>query len=315
MRHPIDPNIDCVFKVLLGAEANRRLLVHFLNAVLGADLAAPAVEVEILNPYNEQGFLDDKLSIVDVKARDSGGRVFQVEIQLLVVQDLLARILYGWADLYSGQIKEGQGYGEFKPTYSIWLLGETLIREVPDYAHRFRMRDEQGRALIDHGGIFLLDLCKFARAHAHAEDVAGELERWLRFFTEAERLDPDALLDWMQTEEMRQAMSTLKAFTEKERAYHAYQARQNFLRQELSTQRRMAELTAAAEQARAQLEQERAEKAQARAAEEQARAAQEQARAAQAQAQAQAEAALQREATALAEIERLKSLLTNGPDH
>ncbi|MBS1222139.1 MAG: hypothetical protein H6R23_1759, partial [Proteobacteria bacterium] len=26
MKHPIDPKIDCVFKALLGAERNRRLL-------------------------------------------------------------------------------------------------------------------------------------------------------------------------------------------------------------------------------------------------------------------------------------------------
>ncbi len=36
MRHPIDPKVDCVFKALLGAESNRDLLIHFLNAVLGA---------------------------------------------------------------------------------------------------------------------------------------------------------------------------------------------------------------------------------------------------------------------------------------
>jgi hypothetical protein len=28
MRHPIDPKIDRVVKALLGAEANRRLLIH-----------------------------------------------------------------------------------------------------------------------------------------------------------------------------------------------------------------------------------------------------------------------------------------------
>ena len=33
---------------------------------------------------------------------------------------------------------------------------------------------------------------------------------------------------WMDTEEMRQAMNTLKVFSEKTRAYHQYQARQNY---------------------------------------------------------------------------------------
>ncbi|WPL19374.1 PD-(D/E)XK nuclease family transposase [Thiorhodovibrio winogradskyi] len=73
MRHPIDPKIDCVFKALLGSQANRALLIHFLNATLGQDLAGPLTEVEILNPYNEREFLADKLSIVDVKARDQAG--------------------------------------------------------------------------------------------------------------------------------------------------------------------------------------------------------------------------------------------------
>ncbi|WP_242482654.1 Rpn family recombination-promoting nuclease/putative transposase, partial [Thiocystis violacea] len=54
MHHPIDPKIDCVFKALLGAETNRTLLIHFLNAILGPDLPAPITWVEILNPYNDK---------------------------------------------------------------------------------------------------------------------------------------------------------------------------------------------------------------------------------------------------------------------
>lgn len=124
MKHAIDPKVDCVFKALLGAERNRRLLIHFLNAMLDGELAAPIIEVEILNPYNEREFLDDKLSIVDVKARDQARRLYQIEIQLLNIPDLPARILYGWADLYSAQLQDGEGYDQLHPTYAIWLLGE-----------------------------------------------------------------------------------------------------------------------------------------------------------------------------------------------
>ena len=65
MKHPIDPKIDCVFKALLGSEENRNLLIHFLNAVLKQDLSEPIVWVDIINPYNNKEFLDDKLSVVD----------------------------------------------------------------------------------------------------------------------------------------------------------------------------------------------------------------------------------------------------------
>ena len=276
MRHPIDPKIDCVFKALLGSEANRDLLVHFLNAILGPDLPRPIAQVEILNPYNEREFLADKLSIVDVKARDDQARLYQVEIQLLTHKDLPARILYAWTDLYSQQLQSGQGYGTLRPTYAIWLLGEDLLRDDPDYAHRYRLRDDRGRALLDHGGIYLFELNKFA-----AERVETEQQRWLKFFRDGERLDDTALPEWMQTAEMRQAMSTLKAFSEKERAYDAYQARQNFLREQQSIQSELEDARAA----RAAAEQERETERQAKEAERQAK------------------------DEALAEVERLKALL------
>ena len=299
MKHPIDPKIDCVFKALLGAERNRRLLIHFLNAILAGELAAPLTEVEIVNPYNEREFLDDKLSIVDVKARDSSGRLYQIEIQLLNIPELPARILYGWADLYSAQLQDGDGYDQLQPTYSIWLLGQTLRPGVTDAVHRFRLRDDQGGSLVNHGGIWLLELSKCRIAA-----VETEQDRWLKCFIEGGRLDAERLPAWMQTEEMRQAMSTLKAFSEKERAYHAYQARQNYLRQQKSMENYLNTLHAEIERMQAEKAQIQAEKERARAAEEQARAAEERTRAEKEQVQAEKEAAL-------AEIERLKALLRN----
>jgi predicted transposase/invertase (TIGR01784 family) len=276
MQHPIDPKIDCVFKALLGSEDNRNLLIHFINAILGADLPAPVSAVAILNPYNEREHRSDKLSIVDIKAEDDRGRRYQIEIQLLAFPDLPARILYGWADLYRQQLQRGQDYDQLKPTYAIWLLAEDLLRGDPDYAHRYRLRDDRGRCLIDHGGIWLLELNKFT-----AEHVATEEQRWLKFFKDGECLDDAALPDWMQTDEMRQAMATLNVFSDKERAYHNYQARLSFLRQQRSIQRHLTEERAAKEAALREKEIERQAK----------------------------EAALQANEAALAEIERLKALL------
>jgi len=252
MRHPIDPKIDCVFKALLGSEDNRALLIHFLNAMLGETLPSPVTDVVILNPYNEREFLDDKLSIVDVKARDAQERLYQIEIQLLAYRDLPARILYAWTDLYSQQLHSGQDYSALQPTYSIWLLAEDLLPDEPAYLHRYWLRDDRGRALLDHGGIWLVELNKF-----HADRVETEQHRWLKFLNEGERLDADDLPPWMQTNEMKQAMSTLKAFSEKERAYHAYQARQNFLRQQRSIERELQEALARAEAERDAKEAER----------------------------------------------------------
>ena len=90
--------------------------------------------------------------------------------------------------------------------------------------------------MADLGGIHLLELKKFT-----AERIETEEQRWLQFFKEGEQLDEAALPDWMNTDEMRQAMKTLKLFSEKERDYHAYQARQNYLREQRTIQIEMEE--------------------------------------------------------------------------
>ena len=94
----------------------------------------------------------------------------------------------------------------------------------------------------------------------------------------------------MATEEMQQAMNTLRQFSEKERNYHLYQARQNYLRQQRSIQNHLEALRAEVEQARAEKEQVQVEKEQVQAEKERERAEKE---------------------AALAEIERLKALLRN----
>ena len=155
-------------------------------------------------------------------------------------------------------------------------MGETLRTEIKEAIHRFRLQDDQRRPLLAHGGIWLVELSKCA-----VDTVKTEQDRWLKFFVEGSRLDDAHLPDWMQTEEMQQAMSTLQAFSDKERAYHRYEARQDYLRQQQSIENHMRTLRTEAAQARAEKEQARAEKEQERAAKE----------------------------AALAEIERLKALL------
>ena len=318
MKHAIDPTVDCVFKALLGAEENRNLLIHFLNAVLHTELTQPITDVDILNPYNEKEFIDDKLSIVDVKVRDRAHQLYQIEIQLSLHGDLPQRMLYMWADLYSKQIQRGDEYQKLKPTYSIWLLEPTMIKDDQDYAHCFRMQNSQGQPLIPHGGIYLLELAKFRQS-----SIDTELSRWLQFFKEGKHLDDAHLPKWMQTDEMRQAMSTLKQFSEKERIYDRYQARLDYQRVQLAMERDRKAMIRDREEAQAnladalsineRLEREREIEAQAKMKAEQEKMLAEQDKMLAEQDKMAAErkemAAQQAKTDALAEVERLRALL------
>ncbi|UHD16870.1 PD-(D/E)XK nuclease family transposase [Thiocapsa bogorovii] len=70
------------FKSWRRDRANLSLLTFiFPIVILTETLPGPVVEVQILDPYHPQETLDDKLTIVDVNARDAAGQVFKIEIQ------------------------------------------------------------------------------------------------------------------------------------------------------------------------------------------------------------------------------------------
>src|SRR5437899_1434994 len=97
MRVDVDPKVDYAFKRLFGVETNAPLLIHLLNAVLQPPPGKLVREINLLNPFNDKEYVADKLSIVDLKARDQGGRQFLVEMQLLVPWVFPKRLLYYWA--------------------------------------------------------------------------------------------------------------------------------------------------------------------------------------------------------------------------
>src|SRR5262249_2441566 len=75
----VDHKVDYAFKRLFGREPNRALSIHLLNAVLEPPSTARVVALDLLNPFNDKDHLDDKLSILDIKARDQSGWQFNVE--------------------------------------------------------------------------------------------------------------------------------------------------------------------------------------------------------------------------------------------
>ena len=212
--------------------------------------------------------------------------------------------MYTWCDIISRQLQSGNDYSLLKPVYSIWLLAENLLPSETDYAHEYKLQNHQGRTLADLGGIHLLELKKFT-----AEQVETEEQRWLKFFKDGEQLDETALPDWMNTSEMRQAMNTLKLFSEKERDYHAYQARQNYLREQRTIQIEREEDLREMEKIKVEKERIEQEKEQIQHDMEQVQHDMELARQDLQRERLEKQAALQEKQSAQAEIERLKALL------
>lgn len=238
----ISPRVDLVFKALMSDPEHKSILLEFLNAVLKPK--DPVVEVEILNPSPIMALVGDRVTIVDVKAVDSHGRIFQVEMQSWNHAGLRKRVLYDWAELYRGQLKAGQPHKDLRPVISIWLLDVNLFREAPRYHHRFQIVDPSDKTiLVEDLEIHTLELEKW-RSQRSGHTI---LDRWMVFFAEAET--------WWEvpaefkTPAIEKAMIMLEHFKTNAAANDAYRSRQEWLRIERGTQEEMAEAQAATAQA------------------------------------------------------------------
>src|SRR5579863_8478665 len=107
----IDPKVDYAFKYLLGRDSTRGILIDVLNKVLGLPPGQQIRDIELLNPFNLQEADDDKLSILDIKARDETGRQFNLEMQMLPYPDYIKRLIYYCCRLHQGQLHQGEDYG------------------------------------------------------------------------------------------------------------------------------------------------------------------------------------------------------------
>ena len=224
----IRPINDFAFKKVFGSPANKLALMSLLNAIL--DLPSPIVDVTIVNPYNMQDFKDDKLSILDVKAVDQSGAIYDIEMQLTIFHGLVQRIVFYGCEIYAGQLNAGDDYSELKPAFSICLIDGILWKDAKKVHHAFRLTDrESGRTLDGTLEIHTLELGRYNLCESELA-TASMLDCWLYWLLHAHEYEPEELLTLFPQNAIRQATQTITqiAFATEDKAM--YDAREKAIR-------------------------------------------------------------------------------------
>lgn len=219
----IDPTVDYAFKKLFGDPDNSDLLIHLLNAVLSPQ--SPIVEVAILNPFNEKEFPEDKLSVLDLKARDSAGAWYNVEMQTKAMPVLRQRLPYYNALLYTSQLTQGVDYTRLTPAITVCFLGEVLFRETnsPHLSFSFHDRRHDVR-LSDFMQIHTVELPKYnfdERSIATAEP----LTQWSFFFSRAAEYEVGELTRLLPGRTYTKATGIMEMIAHSPEQREAYEAR------------------------------------------------------------------------------------------
>ena len=224
----IRPINDFAFKKTFGTVENRVALVSLLNAILNPK--SPIVEVTLENPYNLQDFKDDKLSILDVKAVDRVGAIYDIEMQLAIFAGMVQRIVFYGCELYAGQLKAGDDYTGLHPVYSICLVNGILWPDATQVHHAFCLADrESGRTLHGMLEIHTLELARYTLRESElaADDMLG---CWLYWLLHAHEYEPPALLELLPQPAFRQATETLTRIAQISEDKAMYDAREKAIR-------------------------------------------------------------------------------------
>lgn len=217
-----------LFKVVFGSQRYSEALRGLLNGILGLQGDHRIAEVTLLNPVREKEYLHDKGTILDVKARDGQGRVYNIEVQLQEQENYRERSVYYAANMIGAQIETGQDYRYLKPTIQISLVDFVLFDDFADLHSIYRLYDKQhGRTL---GNLLEIHYVEIAEFRKQSDQLTDSLERWLYFLRQATSYeDVTDLPETLQKEEgiIIAMKATHNALSDEEVRY-AIEARQKW---------------------------------------------------------------------------------------
>ena len=235
----ISPRVDIAFKKIFGVEENKDLLISLVNSIVSEE--DKVVDVTLLNPYNPKNFRQDKLSILDIKAKGETGKRYNIEIQISDEADYDKRALYYWAKLYTEQLKVSDDYSLLSKAIGIHILNFTSIPEVEKYHNVFHIQEkESGLIYFKDLELHTIELKKFSsNSRANLNDilikVRNSLDMWAAFLTRNDLLNREKLPSELDDPAIKKALNVLDVMNFMPEEREAYEEHLKWLRIEANT--------------------------------------------------------------------------------
>lgn len=176
----LNPLNDFLFKKLFGDEKDQEILIGLLNAVLKSDIVSLKIENE---KQLDRFKADDKLGILDIKAKTSAGEKINIEVQLLDQKNMVPRTLFYWSKLFVEDFEAGSTYKLLQKTVTINILGfklEDLRNE--EFHSIYKLQEMSSKnSLTDLLEIHFIEFPKFEEI---TFDLNNPLHCWLLFLKE-----------------------------------------------------------------------------------------------------------------------------------
>jgi len=236
----MDLRVDFAFKTFI--EGNIEELISLLYAIFAnAKINRVVKSVRLKNPNTDKKSIEDKLSILDVRAELEDGTDILIEMHLHGLGQLKSKTIRSWARAYSEELEAGQHYTEQSPTITIAFAdGAVEPLQKPENAkdkiHRvcMIMDKEDGTVFTEALELHYINMKAFAKAVNEADSINIQetnedmFAYWLSIITEKEIVNKDIIENARKEKEViRMAVSAIARQSEDKIIRQAYQRRKD----------------------------------------------------------------------------------------
>ncbi|MEI0496660.1 Rpn family recombination-promoting nuclease/putative transposase [Brachyspira intermedia] len=178
---------DYFMRYMFAKEGHERILLNLINAVRTDYNQEPFEEVKVLNTFNLKETINDKQSIVDVRAITKSGETVLVEIQRIGNQSFVYRSLYYWAKCYVSNLRNNEKYNDLKQVIVINILDFNLLKDIDKEHSCYVIKElETNHILTNHFEMHFLELQKYLSSNSNLKE---ELDAWFYFLTIKEKIE------------------------------------------------------------------------------------------------------------------------------
>ncbi|MEI0493127.1 Rpn family recombination-promoting nuclease/putative transposase [Brachyspira intermedia] len=180
-----NPLNDYFMRYMFAKEGHEHILLNLINSVRADYNQEIFEEVKVLNTFNLKETVNDKQSIVDVRAVTKSGETVLVEIQRVGNQSFVYRSLYYWAKGYISNLRNNEKYNDLKQVIVINILDFNLLKDIDKEHSCYVIKElETNHILTNHLEMHFLELPKYLSSTSSLTD---ELNAWFCFLTIKEK--------------------------------------------------------------------------------------------------------------------------------
>mgnify|MGYP004483112829 CR=1 FL=1 len=218
----------------------KRIFGHIGNEDITASLISSIVKKQITNvkldnnTILEKDLFDDKVGILDIRAKIDNNINCNIEMQLVDKKNIEKRILFYWSKMYSSSIKAGKDYDDLEKTIVILISDYELdsLKKIPKYQTKWQIREEEYHQIIltDVMELYIIETSKFMKYCEKNENNDKEKNLWLKFIENPE------VVKMSENAEIQKAQKELEKISNDERERYLAELREKYIMDQKATE-------------------------------------------------------------------------------